>query len=38
MLAKSLINGGFGKALVLAVGHHTLSGAITEKTQEKENE
>lgn len=33
MLAKSLIEGGVGKAIVMAVGTSTVSGVITEKTQ-----
>jgi magnesium-transporting ATPase (P-type) len=37
MLAKSLIQTGTGRALVLAVGPNTVAGVITEKTQ-TENE
>ena len=33
MLAKSLIQTGFGKAVVMAVGPNTVAGVITEKTQ-----
>ncbi len=33
MLAKSLIDGGVGKGLVMAVGPATVAGVITEKTQ-----
>ena len=33
MMAKSLIQTGIGKALVLAVGPNTVAGVITEKTQ-----
>jgi Ca2+ transporting ATPase len=33
MLAKSLIDGGIGKAIVMAVGPATVAGVITEKTQ-----
>jgi Ca2+-transporting ATPase len=32
MLAKSLIQSGFGTALVLAVGPNSVAGVITEKT------
>ena len=32
MMAKSLVTQGFGKALVVAVGKHTVAGVITEKT------
>ena len=35
MLAKSLITNGFGTALVLAVGPHTVAGVITEKTMKE---
>jgi len=34
MLAKSLVSTGFGKAVVMAVGPHTVAGVITEKTQQ----
>ncbi len=33
MLAKSLVDGGIGKAIVMAVGPATVAGVITEKTQ-----
>lgn len=33
MLAKSLVDGGVGKAIVMAVGAETVAGVITEKTQ-----
>ena len=33
MLAKSLVEEGHGKAMVLAVGPHTVAGVITEQTQ-----
>lgn len=33
MLAKSLIDGGVGKAIVMAVGPNTVAGVITEKVQ-----
>ena len=33
MMAKSLIQSGIGKALVLAVGPNTVAGVITETTQ-----
>jgi len=37
MLAKSLITHGFGKAMVVAVGPHSVAGVITEQTiKEKE--
>jgi len=35
MIAKSLISSGIGKAVVLAVGPHTVAGVITEKTQKE---
>lgn len=35
MLAKSLIQTGFGKAVVMAVGPNTVAGVITEKTQQE---
>jgi magnesium-transporting ATPase (P-type) len=35
LLAKSLIQSGTGRALVLAVGPYTVAGVITEKTQTK---
>jgi len=31
MIAKSLIEGGVGKGIVMAVGRSTVSGVITEK-------
>jgi len=34
MMAKSLVASGHGKAMVLAVGKHTVAGVITEKTQQ----
>lgn len=34
MMAKSLCTKGFGTALVVAVGSHTVAGVITEKTQQ----
>lgn len=33
MIAKSLVEGGVGKAIVMAVGTSTVSGVITEKVQ-----
>jgi magnesium-transporting ATPase (P-type) len=33
MLAKTLVTEGHGKAIVMAVGIHTVAGVITEKTQ-----
>lgn len=33
LLAKSLVDGGIGKAIVMAVGPATVAGVITEKTQ-----
>lgn len=33
MLAKSLVEGGVGKAIVMAVGKYTASGIINEATQ-----
>jgi magnesium-transporting ATPase (P-type) len=35
MLAKSLVQSGFGKALVVAVGPNTCAGIITSKTMKK---
>ena len=32
MLAKSLIDGGIGKGIVMAVGTNSVAGVITEKT------
>ena len=37
MLAKSLVTTGFGKAMVIAVGPHSVAGIITEATM-TENE
>ena len=37
MLAKSLITGGFGKAMIIGVGPHSVAGVITEQTM-SENE
>jgi len=34
MMAKSLVTSGVGKAIVVAVGPHTVAGVITEKTQQ----
>jgi len=33
MIAKSLLEGGVGKGIVMAVGRSTVSGVITEKVQ-----
>jgi magnesium-transporting ATPase (P-type) len=38
LLAKATVNGGMGKAIVIAVGKNSLAGAITEKTQIKEQD
>ena len=38
LLAKSLVISGMGKAIVIAVGKNSLAGAITEKTQQKEED
>ena len=37
MLAKSLVQSGSGRALVLAVGPNSVAGVITEKTQSKDD-